>query len=94
MFIPLTCPQHRHRIDDGRQGVLRIQLKYGREGEPVISEIKRCSKPGCRDYRGADGLPTVLNGLGIAVVSTSHGVLSDRVCREKKIGGELLCMVS
>jgi small subunit ribosomal protein S8 len=82
------------RIDDGRQGTLRIKLKYGRLGEPVILEIKRCSKPGRRDYRGKDGIPRVLNGLGIGVVSTSQGVLSDRECRERKIGGEFLCTVS
>ena len=82
------------RIDDGRQGILRIQLKYGPAGEPLIREIKRQSKPGRRVYRGADDLPQVLNGLGVAVVSTSQGVLSDRQCREKKVGGELLCTVS
>ncbi|GMU24370.1 MAG: 30S ribosomal protein S8 [Phycisphaerae bacterium] len=82
------------RIDDGRQGVLRIQLKYGALGEPVISEIRRSSKAGCRLYRGVRELPKVLNGLGIAIVSTSQGVLSDRECRERNVGGELLCTVS
>ncbi len=82
------------RIDDSRQGVLRVQLKYGPLGDPVINSLKRESKGGRRDYRGVDELPKVLNGLGIAIVSTSQGVLSDHQCREKKIGGELLCTVS
>lgn len=82
------------RIEDAHQGVLRIQLKYGPLGEPVLNEIKRASKNGCRDYRGVDDLPRVLNGLGIGVVSTSQGMLSDRQCRERGIGGELICIVS
>jgi small subunit ribosomal protein S8 len=81
------------RIDDGRQGILRIKLKYGRRGEPVLTEIKRVSKPGCRDYRSVEKLPQVLSGLGIAIVSTSQGVLSDRQCRERNISGELICTV-
>lgn len=75
------------------QDDLRIQLKYGPLGERVITEIKRWSKPSCRVYRKATEMPSVLGGLGIAVVSTSEGVVSDRVCREKHIGGELLCTV-
>jgi small subunit ribosomal protein S8 len=82
------------RIDDGKQGVLRVSLKYDQEGLPVISEIKRVSKPGCRMYASVDRLPTVLGGLGIAVVSTSKGIVSDRNCRENKVGGEVLCTVS
>ncbi|HOW70414.1 MAG TPA: 30S ribosomal protein S8 [Phycisphaerae bacterium] len=82
------------RIEDAHQGVLRIQLKYGPLGEPVLNEIKRVSKNGCRDYRGVDDLPRVLNGMGIGVVSTSQGMLSDRQCRERGIGGELVCIVS
>jgi len=81
------------RIADTNQGFLRIQLKYGRQGEPVITEIKRISKPGRRDYRSTENIPVVLNGLGISIVSTSQGVLSDRQCREKNIGGELVCTV-
>ncbi len=80
-------------VDDGRQGVLRIDLKYGPAGETVIQEIQRFSKPGRRVYRGHEELPHVLDGLGIAIVSTSRGVVSDRVCREQHIGGELLCTV-
>ena len=79
------------KIDDAHQGVLRINLKYGPRGEQVINAIHRESKAGCRKYVGVEEIPQVLNGLGIAVLSTSAGVLSDRQCREKKIGGELLC---
>lgn len=81
-------------IEDSRQALLMVQLKYGSLGEPVIGMLNRESRPGRRDYRGVDDLPKVLNGLGIAIISTSRGVLSDRECREKKIGGELLCTVS
>ena len=82
------------RIDDGKQGLLRITLKYDQEGQSVIGEIKRASKPGCRAYASVDGLPTVLGGMGIAIVSTSKGVISDRSCRENRVGGEVLCTVS
>ncbi len=82
------------RIDDGQQGVLRITLKYDQEGRPVITEIKRVSKPGCRMYASVDSLPKVMGGMGVAIVSTSKGVISDRNCRENKIGGEVLCTVS
>lgn len=82
------------RIDDSRQGLLRIELKYSSMGEPAISEIKRVSKTGSRDLRPVDELPRVLNGLGIAIVSTSQGVLSDRQCRQRRVGGEVICTVS
>src|SRR5512142_2982994 len=82
------------RIDDGKQGILRVILKYDPEGHPAITEIKRMSKPGCRMYAGVDGLPTVLAGMGVVVVSTSKGIISDRICRENKVGGEVLCTVS
>ncbi len=82
------------RIDDGRQGVLRIQLKYDQEGRAAITEIRRVSKPGCRIYASIDKLPKVMGGMGIAIVSTSKGVISDRNCRENKVGGEVLCTVS
>lgn len=81
------------RIDDGKQGLLRLQLKYDAKGEPVIHEIKRESKVGRRDFRGVEEMPRVLNGLGIAIVSTNRGVLSDRQCKEMKVGGELICTV-
>lgn len=80
-------------IDDGRQGLLRIDLKYGPHGEQLIHTLKRESRPGCRVYRGVDDLPRPLAGLGIVIVSTSRGVLSDRQAREQKVGGELLCTV-
>lgn len=78
-------------IEDTRQGKLRVTLKYGPRGEELIHVIQRASRPGRRLYMGKDELPSVLNGLGICIVSTSQGVFSDRVCRERKIGGELLC---
>jgi small subunit ribosomal protein S8 len=81
------------RVDDNKQGILRLYLKYGPTGEDVITEIDRVSKPGCRVYRGVEDLPRVMEGLGISVVSTSQGVLSDRQCREKTVGGEVLCTV-
>jgi small subunit ribosomal protein S8 len=80
-------------VEDGKQGLLRLRLKYGPQGELVITSIDRISKPGCRRYSGVDKLPTVLGGLGIAIVSTSRGIKSDRQCREEKLGGELLCTV-
>ena len=82
------------RIDDGNQGLIRVTLKYTAIGDPVISEIKRVSKPGCRVYSEVKQLPKVLGGLGITVVSTSKGVMSDRVCRRENVSGELICMVS
>ena len=81
------------RIDDDKQGLLRIYLKYGSMGEDVITDIKRISRPGLRIYRGVGDLPRPLDGLGIAVISTSKGVLSDRRCRLENIGGEVLCTV-
>jgi small subunit ribosomal protein S8 len=81
------------RIDDNKQGLLRVYLKYGQHGEDVVVELKRVSKPGRRVYRGVSELPRPLNGLGISVVSTSRGVLSDRQCRQENVGGEVLCTV-
>ncbi len=81
-------------IDDERQGQIRIKLKYTNTGDKVIHVIDRQSKPGCRVYRAVGELPKVLNGMGIAVVSTSKGVMSDRKARENNVGGELLCTVS
>ena len=81
-------------IDDSTQGQIRVKLKYALNGDKVIHTIDRQSKPGCRVYRGVGDLPNVLNGMGIAVVSTSKGVMSDRRAREQNIGGELLCTVS
>ena len=81
-------------IDDDRQGTIRVKLKYSMAGEKVIHELDRASKPGRRIYRGVQDLPRILNGMGIAVVSTSKGVMSDRKAREQNVGGELLCTVS
>jgi small subunit ribosomal protein S8 len=81
-------------IDDTRQGQIRVKLKYSMSGDKVIHAIDRASKPGRRIYRAVDELPNVLNGMGIAVVSTSKGVMSDRKARENNVGGELLCTVS
>jgi small subunit ribosomal protein S8 len=81
-------------VEDDRQGQLRVKLKYSNTGEKVIHVIDRQSKPGCRVYRGVDALPKVLNGMGIVVISTSKGVMSDRKAREANVGGELLCTVS
>lgn len=80
-------------IDDGRQGVLKLTLKYGPRGEVLINEITRRSKPGRRVYVGVAELPRPLEGMGIAIVSTPKGVLSDRQARAQKVGGELLCTV-
>ena len=82
------------RIDDGNQGILRVTLKYDQDGQAIINEIKRVSKPGCRIYSSVDELPHVLAGMGIAIVSTSSGVMSDRSCRQANVGGEILCTVS
>jgi small subunit ribosomal protein S8 len=82
------------RIDDGKQGILRITLKYDQEGRSIINEITRTSKPGCRVYSPVNELPRVLAGMGIAIVSTSKGVMSDKGCREAKVGGEVLCTVN
>ena len=80
-------------IDDGTQGVIRIALKYNAGKEKVISGLKRVSKPGLRVYAGADELPKVLRGLGIAIVSTSKGVMTDKKAREAHVGGEVLAFI-
>ena len=77
----------------GGKNILTIELKYF-EGKPVIESIYRTSKPGLRIYKNKENLPKVLGGLGVAIVSTSAGVMSDRVAREKGVGGEVLCIVS
>ena len=82
-------------LDDGtKQGLIRMTIKYSPTGEKIIREIHRISKPGCRVYRGVTEFPKVLDGLGIAVLSTSRGVLSDRQARQQNIGGELLATIS
>ncbi|MFA5422344.1 MAG: 30S ribosomal protein S8 [Phycisphaerae bacterium] len=82
------------RIDNDKQGVLRVQLKYDNYGLAVLRTIDRVSRPGRRVYSAVEDLPHVLNGMGVVVVSTSKGVLSDRKCRREKVGGEILCTVS
>ena len=82
------------RIEDDKQGLLRVYLKYGPMGQDVVTEIRRVSTPGKRVYKGAADVPRPMNGMGISIVSTSKGVLSDRQCRELKIGGEVLAVVS
>ena len=78
---------------DGPKGVVEVELKYGPEGERVITHIQRFSKVGCRRYRKLEDLPHVCGGMGICIVSTNKGVLSDRECRQQKVGGEVLCTV-
>src|SRR5262245_31754065 len=80
-------------IEDKRQGVLRIYLKYGPGQERVISGLRRVSKPGRRLYVGADRIPSVLGGMGVAILSTPRGLLTDRDSRKAKVGGEVLCYV-
>ena len=78
---------------DGPRSAVKVEFRTGPEGERVISSLERFSKPGCRRYRGCSELPKVRGGLGIAVVSTNQGVLSDRECRQRRVGGEVLCTV-
>ncbi len=78
---------------DGVQGAITILLKYSADREPAISDIKRVSKPGLRRYVANDSIPRILNGMGIAILSTSKGVLVDREARKQKVGGELICTV-
>jgi small subunit ribosomal protein S8 len=80
-------------IDDGKQGLLRVYLKYDDYGAPAIRMMDRVSKPGRREYAGADELPSVKNGLGIAILSTSRGVMSDKEARRFGVGGEVLAKV-
>ena len=80
-------------IEDGKQGIIRIQLKYGQSGERVISGLKRISKPGMRVYAASHEVPRVLNGLGISVISTSKGILTDKQARKENVGGEVICYV-
>lgn len=80
-------------VEDGTQGIIRIQLKYLAGKEKVISGLRRVSKPGLRVYAGADELPRVLKGLGIAIISTSKGVMTDKTARANHVGGEVLAFV-
>jgi len=80
-------------IDDSKQGILNVTLKYTEDNKSVISGIKRVSKPGCRIYCTKDSVPKVLDGLGLVIVSTSRGVLTGRSCEELGAGGEVLCSI-
>ena len=80
-------------IEDDKQGVIRVFLNYGRTGERVITNLKRISKPGLRAYVKADEVPKVLNGLGIAIISTSEGVITDKEARAKNVGGDVVAYV-
>ena len=80
-------------VDDNVQGTIVITLKYGQNKERVITGLKRISKPGLRVYAKAGEVPKVLNGLGIAVISTSHGVMTDKEARKENLGGEVLCYI-
>lgn len=80
-------------IDDGKQGIIRIYLKYGPNREKVITGLKRISKPGLRVYAKKDEVPKVLGGLGIAVISTSKGIMTDKDARKEGLGGEVICYV-
>lgn len=80
-------------IEDDKQGMIRVELKYGQNGEKVISGIKRISKPGLRVYAKANEVPKVLGGLGIAMISTSKGIVTDKIARTEGVGGEVICYV-
>ncbi|MBQ2826838.1 MAG: 30S ribosomal protein S8 [Clostridia bacterium] len=80
-------------IEDGKQGIIRITLKYGQGKSKVIRGIRRVSKPGLRIYSGCEDMPKVMNGLGIAIVSTSKGIMTDKRARRENIGGEVLAFV-
>ena len=81
-------------IDDNKQGIIKVQMKYGANKERVINGIKKISKPGLKVYAKANDVPKVLGGLGIAIISTSKGVISDKKAREYGVGGEVICYVS
>lgn len=80
-------------VEDNKQGVIRVFLKYGKNGEKVITNLKRISKPGLRVYVKSDDIPKVLNGLGTAIISTSTGVVTDKVARETNVGGEVIAYI-
>ena len=85
--------RHFKTVKDNKQGMMRVYLKYDEAGKPLITQIDRVSRPGLRVYVGADKIPQVMSGYGLAVLSTNQGLLSGREAQEKKIGGEVLCTV-
>lgn len=80
-------------LKDKKQGILRITLKYTTDNAPIISGIKRISKPGRRVYAGKDEIPSVMGGVGVSILSTSRGIFVDKTCKREKVGGEILCYV-
>ncbi|MEE1024781.1 MAG: 30S ribosomal protein S8 [Acutalibacteraceae bacterium] len=80
-------------VDDGKQGIIRVQLKYGPNKTQVIQGLRRVSKPGLRIYSGVEDMPQVMRGLGIAILSTSKGIMTDKQARRENIGGEVLAFV-
>lgn len=80
-------------VEDDKQGMIKVDLKYSEDGEKVISGLKRISKPGLRVYVKCDDVPKVLGGLGIAIISTSKGIITDKMARQEKVGGEVICYV-
>ncbi|MCS7082440.1 MAG: 30S ribosomal protein S8 [Bacteroidetes bacterium] len=80
-------------IDDGKQGILRLYLKYTYAGQPAIRRLERVSRPGRRVYRGIRDMPRVANGQGIAILSTSRGIMTDKEARKQNVGGEVICYV-
>lgn len=85
--------KHYQIIDDGRQGVIRVTLKYGQNKAKTITGLRRVSKPGLRVYASCEELPSVLKGLGVAIISTSKGVMTDKQARREKVGGEVLAYI-
>ena len=81
-------------VDDGKQGIIRITLKYGANKTPVIQGLRRVSKPGLRIYTNCEDMPRVMKGLGIAILSTSKGIMTDKDARKANVGGEVLCVVA
>lgn len=79
-------------LDDRKQGIIQVDLKYT-DGKPTIEKIERASRPGRRSYAGVAGLPRVLGGLGVAIVSTSKGIMTDKAARRARVGGEIICTV-
>ena len=80
-------------VEDDKQGMIKVDLKYSEDGEKVISGLKRISKPGLRVYVKCEDVPKVLGGLGIAIISTSKGIITDKMARQEKVGGEVICYV-
>ena len=83
-----------HLVQDNKQGVIRVQLRYAAGKNPVISALDRVSRPGCRVYAGKNEIPSVLGGLGVCIVSTSQGIFTGKQAQEKGLGGEVLCTIS